>query len=145
MTRRRAILAAGVMILFASVAAQALDLYDEPRTIVETMLARYADGPPPDLMTLPFVPRIRMALKRTDIAIDPVINAEETRLGEIRVAATRMVDDKRATVEARFTTRGKAQTALVMFDRTSGDWLITDIRHANGVTLRGLLQIPEPR
>lgn len=125
--------------------AGALDLYDEPRAIVEALLDRYIGPHPPDLAKMPFVPRIHAALARTDLAIDPVINAGETRISLIRVAPTRMVDDKRATVEARFRTLDVEKSVVFEFDRTSGDWLITDIRHAGGITLRTLMQIPPPR
>ena len=125
--------------------AGALDLYDEPRAIVEALLDRYIGPNPPDLAKMPFVPRIHAALARTDLAIDPVINAGETRISLIRVAPTRMVDDKRATVEARFRTLDVEKSVVFEFDRTSGDWLITDIRHGNGITLRTLVQIPAPR
>lgn len=140
---RAARLACG-MALFAP-AAGALDLYDEPRAIVETLLDRYGEPTAPDPLKLPLVPRLHAALARTDLAIDPVINAGETRVSAIRVSATRMVDDKRARVEARFTNLGMEKTAVFEFDRTSGDWLITDIRHGNGDTLRKLLQIPAAR
>lgn len=145
MSSRRACLAGGLTLLTLMPRARALDLYDEPRVIVETLLDRYAGPTPPDLATLPFVPRIHAALARTDLAIDPVVNAGETRVSLIRVAPTRMVDDKRATVEARFRNLDVEKGAVFEFDRTSGDWLITDIRHGNGVTLRTLVQIPTPR
>lgn len=123
----------------------ALDLYDEPQTIIQSVLERYAGKDAPDLMTLPFVHRIRVALARTDIAVDPVINAAEIRLSDVRVGPTRMIDATRGKVEARFRNTGKEQTAIFELDRTSGDWLITEIRHANGITLRTLLQIPSAR
>jgi hypothetical protein len=145
MPSRRACLAGGLALLVSMPHARALDLYDEPRVIVENLLERYTDPNTPDLAMMPFVPRIHAALVRTDLAIDPVINASETRVSLIRVAATRMVDDKRATVEARFRNLDVEKHAVFEFDRTSGDWLIADIRHGNGITLRTLVQIPAPR
>lgn len=145
MPGRRACLAGGFLLLASMPRAGALDLYDEPRVIVETLLDRYTGPSPPDLAKMPFVPRIHAALARTDLAIDPVVNAGETRVSLIRVAPTRMVDDKRASVEARFRNLDVEKHAIFEFDRTSGDWLITDIRHGNGITLRTLMQIPAPR
>jgi len=145
MPNRRACLAGGLSLLALMPRAGALDLYDEPRVIVETLLERYTGPNPPDLAKMPFVPRIHAALARTDLAIDPVINASETRVSLIHVAPTRMNDDRRATVEARFRNLDIEKSAAFEFDRTSGDWLITDVRHGNGVTLRTLMQIPAPR
>lgn len=145
MPSRRACLTGGLALLVFMPQAGALDLYDEPRVIVETLLDRYTGPNPPDLAKMPFVPRIHAALARTDLAIDPVINAGETRVSLIRVAPGRMVDDKRATVEARFRNLDVEKSVVFEFDRTSGDWLITDIRHGNGITLRTLMQIPAPR
>ena len=122
-----------------------LDIYDEPRTIVEAILDAYVRGKPADLMKLPFVPRIRVALARTDIDTDPVINAADFKLGGVMVSPTRMNDTMRASVEASFRDFGKQKSAIFDFDRTSGDWLITDIRHPGGASLRRLLQIPNPR
>lgn len=147
--RRRALLAVatGMMAIVCQRASAGfvLDIYDEPRTIVETILDAYARGKPADLMKLPFVPRIRMALARTDIDTDPVINAAEFKLGGVKVSPTRMSDTMRASVKANFLNFGKPKSAIFDFNRTSGDWLITDVRHQGGATLRRLLQIPNPR
>lgn len=122
-----------------------LDLYDEPMVIVAGILARYATGNPPDPLKMPFVPRIRSAFARADIAADPVTGANEVKLGPYTVAPTRMEDDKRGTVIVRLQNAGLNSTVTFIFDRTSGDWLVTDIRYGNGETLRKLLQIPLPR
>ena len=147
MPDRRSALIGGIAVALGSPASAGfmLDIYDEPRTIVENILDAYAAGKPVDLLKLPFVPRIRGALARTDIDTDPVINAAEFKLGSIKVSPTRMKDEMRAGVEASFLNFGKPKSAIFDFDRTSGDWLITDIRHQGGASLRTLLQIPNPR
>ena len=124
---------------------RALDLYDEPVVITGDILARYAVGNPPDPLKMPFVPRIRSAFSRADIAADPVTGANEVKLGPYTIAPTRMEDDKRGNVIVQLQNAGARSTVTVMFDRTSGEWLITDIRYGNGETLRKLLQIPVPR
>lgn len=148
---RRALILGGVAVILTPAAlvsaerSRIIDLYDEPRAIIETILGHYADNTPAELTKLPFVPRIQMALARTDYAIDPVINAADFKLTGVMVAPTRMIDDKRAAVEAHFLNFDKVRAAVFEFDRTSGDWLITDVRHSTGETLRSLLQIPPPR
>lgn len=122
-----------------------LDLYDEPMVLTGDILARYAAGNPPDPLKMPFVPRIRSAFARADIAADPVTGANEVKLGPYTIAPTRMEDDKRGNVVVRLLNAGVSSTVTFAFDRTSGDWLITDIRYGNGETLRKLLQIPAPR
>ena len=147
MPDRRSALIGGIAVALGSPASAGfvLDIYDEPRTIVENILDGYAAGKPVDLLKLPFVPRIRGALARTDIDTDPVINAADFKLGGVKVSPTRMSDTMRASVKASFLDFGKQKSTIFDFDRTSGDWLITDIRHQGGATLRTLLHIPNPR
>jgi hypothetical protein len=122
-----------------------LDAYDEPVVITGDILARYAAGNPPDPLKLPFVPRVRSAFARADIVADPITGTNEVRLGPYTIAPTRMEDDKRGEVIVRLENAGIKATVTLAFDRTSGDWLITDIRYGSGETLRKLLQIPTPR
>lgn len=124
------------------VASAGVDLYDEPRSIVEAILDGYTAGKPPLHEKLPLVHRLRTALARTDLAVDIVVNAQDYDVSGIVTLPTRMTDRQRGTVEAQFSNMGRQTRVFFDFDRTSGDWLITDIRHSRGTSLRGMLQIP---
>lgn len=86
------------------------------------------------------MPRLQDALRRTDLATDPI--AEPDR------AVTRLVIDiaeamgnKQASVAARFSHGTDERRIIFDLDVTSGDWLITNIRPQGAPTLRQLLRI----
>jgi len=127
--------------LASGVPMRALDLYDEPQAIILRLLEAYAAGKPPSPARLPFVHRLRTALARTDLAVDPVTGSAEDAIHDIRVGPTRLSESRRGSVEARFTQAGKERKLSFDLDMTSGEWLITDIRYDSASSLRRLLQI----
>lgn len=145
---RRAFLAGGLALIGACPAGAAAlrvpDLYDAPRAIVTRLLEAYAAGNPPAPAQLPFVHRLKVAMTRADLAVDPVLGSEEGAISALTVGPARLSESRRGSVEARFTQAGKPRRLIFDLDSASGDWLITEIRYDDGRSLRQLLQIERP-
>jgi len=113
---------------------------ESPEAIVLRILVSHRDGRPIALESMPLVPRLQDALRRTDIASDPIAEPDRP-VTRIIVDIPEFMSEKRASVTARFS-HGKDERLITFdFDVTSGDWLITDIRPRSGPGLRQLLRI----
>lgn len=133
-------LLAGVFLLPAP--AQAQEPRDEPREIIRRIAYAYGRSPAPDLATLPLVHRLRAAMARADIDGDVVLRDPAKPLEQPSVGWSQRLDDQRARVTLHFVDQGRPAMVEFLFDRASGPWLITEIRNADGRSLRRLLQIP---
>lgn len=113
---------------------------ESPEAIVLRILASHRDGKPIAPEAMPLVPRLQDALRRTDLASDPIAEPDRAVTG-IVVDIPEFLAEKRASVAARFS-HGKDERMITFdFDIASGDWLITDIRPRSGPSLRQLLRI----
>lgn len=113
---------------------------ESPESIVMRILASYRDGKPLALESMPLVPRLQDALRRTDLAADPIAEADRP-VSRLVIDMAEAMGEKRASVAARFS-HGRDERLLHFdFDVTSGDWLITEIRPRGGPSLRQLLRI----
>jgi hypothetical protein len=113
---------------------------ESPEAIVLRILASHRDGKPIAPEAMPLVPRLQDALRRTDLATDPIAEPDRPVTG-IVVDIPEFTGEKRASVTARFS-HGKDERLITFdLDVTSGDWLITDIRPRSGPSLRQLLRI----
>ncbi len=156
MPARRSILLGGILLggaailVLAQAARAELPPPTEPslepaRAIVENILRSRQENQPLDLSRWPLVPRIRAALAKADIEPDALFAPPGETGFRFSIEAPTRPGDKQARIEARIETPpGKARLTFDL-DRTSGAWLITDIRHENGTSLRQMLQIPAPR
>ena len=117
-----------------------------PPAIVLHIVTSYQGKAPISLHDMPFVYRLRSAFRRADLPNDYLFELPVEGLQSIRVTSDsflerRIVDLKKRTIEIEFKRTGNMQRMIFDFDRTSGEWLITDIRDQRGGGLRQLLQI----
>lgn len=122
-----------------------LDLYDEPVVIVRRLYDALAEGKPQDALKMPFVHRLRAAFARADIANDPLTGSGEPKISDMRVLPTKMESATTAEVIVHLKDGATPRDITILLDRTSGEWLITDIRYGNGESLRQMLHIPASR
>jgi hypothetical protein len=113
---------------------------ESPEAIVLRILASYRDGKPLALETMPLVPRLQDALRRTDLPADPIAEPDRP-VSRLVIDIAEAMGEKRASVAARFTHGRDERLITFDFDVTSGDWLITEIRPRGGASLRQLLRI----
>lgn len=113
---------------------------EAPEAIVLRILASHRDGKPLALEALPLVPRLLDALRRTDLATNPIAEPDRP-ITRLIVDMAEAMGGKRASVTARFSHGRDERLITFDFDVTSGDWLITDIRPLGGPSLRQLLRI----
>lgn len=121
-------------------------IWPTPHMIVTRILNAYIERRQPDFALQPLVDRLRRALERTDLATDFILkgpsggDGKEPGLNAFRLVETKTLDGKRQEITA-WTLLARQERRLVfVFDVTSGDWLITDIRDGHG-SLRQELQI----
>jgi hypothetical protein len=113
---------------------------ESPEGIVLRILSSYRDGRPVAPEAMPLVPRLQDALRRTDLASDPIAEPDRP-LTRIVVDLAEATGGKRASVTARFSHGRDERLTVFDFDVTSGDWLITEIRPLGGPSLRQVLRI----
>lgn len=113
---------------------------ESPEGIVLRILSSYRDSRPIALEAMPLVPRLQDALRRTDLASDPIAEPDRP-VARIVVDMAESMGGKRASVAARFSHGNDERLIMIDVDITSGDWLITDIRPRGGPSLRQLLRI----
>ena len=145
---RRALSAAFALMLAGEASAaplRVLDLYDEPVVIVARLYGALAEGKSQDALKMPFVHRLRAAFARADIANDPLTGSSEPKISDMRVLPTRMESATTGEVVVRLKDGTTPREITILLDRTSGEWLITEIRYGNGESLRQMLHIPASR
>ena len=117
-----------------------------PREIVLHILRSYQGSKPISLHHMPLVDRLKRSIARADLASDDLLEPTVSGIQNIRISRDSfrelpIPDRKKRMVEAEFTLEGKNQHVIFAFDRSSGEWLITDIRATTGLNLRKALQI----
>ncbi|MGL5446871.1 MAG: hypothetical protein ACRDBL_06140 [Rhabdaerophilum sp.] len=113
---------------------------ESPEGIVLRILASYRDGNPVALEAMPLVPRLQDALRRTDLATDPIAEPDRP-VSRLAIDMAETMGDKRVSVAARFSYGRDERLIHFDLDVTSGDWLITNMRPRGGPSLRQLLRI----
>lgn len=113
---------------------------ESPESIALRIVSSYRDGKPLPLEKMPLVPRLQDALRRTDLASDPIVEPDRP-ISRLVIDMAEVMGEKRARVVVRFSERNDERLIKIDFDITSGDWLITDIIPSSGPSLRQLLRI----
>lgn len=109
--------------------------------LVARLLQAYDGKTVPQPEKWPLVPRLRDALKRTDLGSDVLTGDHNAALGSIIVDAAEMLDARRARVLARYSVNGAERSVIVDLDASEGAWLIADIRPSSGPSFRQILRI----
>lgn len=117
-----------------------------PPAIAIHIVESYKSARPITLLRMPLVDRLRRALARTDLASEHIVEHPAEGLRDIHIATDsfaegRISDGKKRSITLEYKIRGDTHRITFEFDRTSGDWLITDLLTANGESLRKALQI----
>lgn len=132
---------AGLVLLAAPVLAQSPPRGLSAEGLVLNLLQGY-DGPAlPQPERWPLVPRLRDALKRTDLGSDVLTGDRNAALTGLVIDAAAMIAKSRAQVIARYRIEGAERSAVIDLDASEGEWLITDIRPSSGPSFRQMLRI----
>lgn len=89
----------------------------------------------------PLVPRLRDALRRTDLGADVLTGERNAALTGIVVDAAEMLGNGRARIRASYRLEGNEGSVILDLDASEGEWLITDIRPSSGPSFRQMLRI----
>lgn|GEM_PF-4237801 len=109
--------------------------------LVLKLLLGYDGKAQPQPESWPLVPRLRDALKRTDLGSDVLTGDRNAALTGIIVDAAELLDARRARVLARYRIDGAERSVIIDLDANEGAWLITDIRPSSGPSFRQMLRI----
>jgi hypothetical protein len=137
----RAALAGAMAVLALPALAQSPPRGPSAEAVVLALLLGYDGKSQPQPEQWPLVPRLRDALRRTDLGSDVLTGERHAALGAIVVDAAEMTDKARARVTARYRLDGVDRMAFFDLDQSEGQWLITDIRPASGPSFRQMLQL----
>ncbi len=118
--------ALGLALLLAAPAlAQSPPRGPSAEGIVLRLLLGYDGKALPQPERWPLVPRLRDALKRTDLGFDVLTGDRNVALTGIIVDMAEMLEARRARVIARYRLENAERSVIVDLDANEGQWLIT--------------------
>ncbi len=129
------------LLLAAPVLAQSPPRGPSAEGIVLRLLLGYDGKALPQPERWPLVPRLRDALKRTDLGSDVLTGDRNVALTGIVVDMAEMLEARRARVIARYRVENAERSVIVDLDSNEGRWLITDIRPSSGPSFRQMLRL----
>ena len=139
MDRRTLIAAIGITLVAQGAAwAQSPVAQGDPVALVRELMADYAADNTQDL---PYTPAITNRLRRAQLDVDCILDAQDVDVKNVTVAGLSTVAD-RAEVEARFLSFDRPRQVRFDFRVIDGRWMIANVRDQKGCDLRRLLGLP---
>jgi hypothetical protein len=122
--------------------AQANTQPGSPYRIVFDIMKGYEAEKPPNLRNLPYTPAVKARVAKMEIDADFIVNGQDVQLTYLLINEEQIVSEKRRLVATTFKNIGEDRNVTFDFEEINGAWLIADIRHADGGTLRSMLNLP---
>lgn len=139
MDRRTLIAAIGIKLVALGTAwAQSPAAQSDPVALVRELMADYAADNTQDL---PYTPAITIRLRRAQLDVDCILDAQDVDVKNVTVAGVSTAAD-RAEVEARFLSFDRPRQVRFDFRVIDGRWMIANVRDQKGCDLRRLLRLP---
>lgn len=139
MDRLRLIAAIGITLVATGTArAQSPAAQGDPVALVRELMADYAADNTQDL---PYTPAITIRLRRAQLDVDCILDAQDVDVKNVTVAGVSAAAD-RAEVEARFLSFDRPRQVRFDFRVIDGRWMIANVRDQKGCDLRRMLRLP---